>query len=262
MSEKQNTLGEENTMRSSNPVLRDDAFSYGGVTTASMTVQGVINKTALLLLLVVASAAWVWNMFYSAPSVAAGAAAVTPWLWGGLIGGLVMALITAFKQSWAAITAPLYALLQGLVVGGLSALMEVQFPGIAVQAVGLTFGTLAVMLVAYSTGLIKVNDTFRTVVTAATGAIALVYLASLLLGFFGIQIPYIHESGLIGIGFSVFVTGIAALNLALDFDFVAQGVARRAPQQLEWYGAFGLIVTLIWLYIEFLRLLSKLRSRE
>jgi uncharacterized YccA/Bax inhibitor family protein len=170
--------------------------------------------------------------------------------------------VTVFKKSRAGVTAPIYALLEGLLLGGLSAIFEAQYPGIVIQAVGLTFGTLFCLLVAYTSRMIKVTQNFRLGVFAATGGIALFYLASMVLGFFGIHIPYIHEGGLIGIGFSLFIVVIAALNLVLDFDFIEQAAAQGAPRYMEWYGAFGLIVTLVWLYIEILRLLSKLRSRN
>ncbi len=216
-----------------------------------------MNKTALLLLLVLFSSSWTWNLYFSAgdPSV------VMPWVFGGLIGGFIVALITVFKKQWAILTAPIYSLLEGLALGGISAIFEARFPGIVIQAVGLTFGTLFCLLMAYKSGMIKVTENFKLGIVAATGAIALFYVVSLLLGMFGISIPFIHGSGIIGIGFSLFVVTIAALNLVLDFDFIENGAARGAPQYMEWYAAFGLIVTLVWLYIEILRLLSKLRSR-
>jgi uncharacterized YccA/Bax inhibitor family protein len=184
-----------------------------------------------------------------------------PWVFGGLIGGFIVALVTVFKKQWALLTAPMYALLEGLALGGISAIFEARFPGIVIQAVGLTFGTLFCLLMAYKSGMIKVTENFKLGVVSATGAIALFYVVSFLLSMFGISIPFIHGSGIIGIGFSLFVVAIAALNLVLDFDFIENGAARGVPQYMEWYAAFGLIVTLIWLYIEILRLLSKLRSR-
>jgi uncharacterized YccA/Bax inhibitor family protein len=189
-------------------------------------------------------------------------AVVYPYLIGGLLGGFVVALVTVFKKNWAMVTAPIYALLEGLVLGALSAVFEARFPGIVIQAVGLTFGTLFALLMAYKSGLIKATENFKLGVVAATGGIALVYLASLALGFFGVSIPFIHGSGPIGILFSLFVVVIAALNLVLDFDFIEGGAAAGAPKYMEWYAAFGLLVTLIWLYIEILRLLAKLRSRR
>ena len=185
-----------------------------------------------------------------------------PWIIGGAIGGFVVALITIFKKQWAAFTAPLYALLEGLFLGGFSAIFEAKYPGIVIQAVTLTFGTLFCLLLAYRSGLIKATENFKLGVVAATGGIALIYMATIFLGFFGVRMPFIHESGTIGIAFSLFVVVIAALNLVLDFDFIENGAARGAPKYMEWYAAFGLMVTLIWLYIEILRLLAKLRGRR
>jgi uncharacterized YccA/Bax inhibitor family protein len=248
-------------MRSGNPALTANTFaSLAPAATGreAMTIQGTVNKTGILLVLVLITASWTWNMYLTSATPAA----VMPWLWGGLIGGFIFGMVTAFKKTWAPVTAPIYALLEGLFLGALSSMMEAQFPGIVIQAVALTFGTLFALLMAYKSGLIKATENFKLGVMAATGGIALVYLASIVLGFFGIGIPYIHESGLIGIGFSMFVVVIAALNLVLDFDFIEAGAERGVPKYMEWYGAFGLVVTLIWLYIEILRLLAKLNSRR
>ena len=246
-------------MRTANPALNAKIFTgLARATDANaMTIQGTVNKTALLLLLVLFSSSWTWNLYFSAGDPAV----VMPWVFGGLIGGFIVALVTVFKKQWALLTAPMYALLEGLALGGISAIFEARFPGIVIQAVGLTFGTLFCLLMAYKSGMIKVTENFKLGVVSATGAIALFYVVSFLLSMFGISIPFIHGSGIIGIGFSLFVVAIAALNLVLDFDFIENGAARGVPQYMEWYAAFGLIVTLIWLYIEMLRLLSKLRSR-
>lgn len=220
-----------------------------------MTINGTINKTVILLVLLMIPAYWMWGMFSQS-----GAEAVTPWLYGGLFGGLIFAFATIFKKTWSPFTAPIYALLEGLFIGGISAIFEAQFPGIVFQAVALTFGTLFSLLVAYRSGLIKVTQKFRLGVVAATGAIFLVYFVSLIIGFFGVNVPFIYSGGTFGILFSLFVVVIAALNLVLDFDFIEQGAEHGAPKFMEWYGAFGLIITLVWLYIEFLRLLSKVRQ--
>jgi uncharacterized YccA/Bax inhibitor family protein len=159
------------------------------------------------------------------------------------------------------VTAPIYAVLEGLFLGGISAIFEMSYPGIVIQAVALTFGTLFCLLAAYKSRLIKVTENFKLGIVAATGAICLIYLVSIIMGFFGASIPMIHSSGPLGIGFSLFVVTIAALNLVLDFDFIERGSEMGAPKYMEWYGAFGLVVTLVWLYIEILRLLSKLRRR-
>ncbi len=248
-------------MRTANPALGDKTFTgFGRVARVegAMTIQGTANKAILLVLLVLLTASWVWSKYYQAmnPEV------VTPWVAVGAIAGFIVALVTIFKQTWAPVTAPLYALLEGLVIGGVSALFEAQFPGIVIQAVGLTFGTCLALLLAYKSRLIRATENFKMGVVAATGGIALFYILTLVLGFFGIQIPLVYQSGWVGIGFSLFVVVIAALNLVLDFDFIEQGAAQGAPKYMEWYGAFGLMVTLIWLYLEMLRLLAKLRSRD
>jgi uncharacterized YccA/Bax inhibitor family protein len=223
-----------------------------------MTISGTVNKTGILVICAVATAALTWNMFMNSGSPET----VMPLGLLGLIGGFIVALVTVFKKTWAPITAPIYALLEGLVLGTASAMMEMRFHGIAIQAVGLTFGTLIALLLIYRTGVIKVTDNFRLGVVAATGGIALFYIATMILGFFGVRFPSIYGAGPLGIGISVFVVIIAALNLVLDFDFIESGARAGAPKYMEWYGAFGLMVTLIWLYFEILRLLSKIRSRN
>ena len=254
-------------MRSGNPALSENTFLDLGSGTVvqgnagAMTLNGTVNKPAFLLVLCLAGALYSWSQF--AAALAAGnPGAVMPYVWGGAIGGFVVALVTIFKKEWAMYTAPLYALLEGLFLGAVSAMFNQRYPGIATQAVILTFGTLAALLFAYRSGLIKATENFKLGVVAATGGIALVYLVSMGLRLFGKDIPLIHESGLVGIGFSLFVVVIAALNLVLDFDFIESGVEAGAPKYMEWYGAFGLMVTLVWLYIEFLRLLAKLQSRD
>jgi len=246
-------------MRTSNPALNDRVFQgERAVLGDTMTLKGTVNKTGVLLICAVVTAAWTWNLFLHSHSPQA----VMPLAVIGGIGGLIVAMVTIFKKEWAGITAPVYALLEGLVLGSISAILELRFPGIAIQAVSLTFGTLVVLLLAYRSGLIPVTEKFRLGIVAATGGIALFYIVEIVLGFFGIHFTAINGSGAIGIGFSIFVVIIAALNLVLDFDFIETGVRVGAPKYMEWYGAFGLMVTLIWLYFEILRLLSKLRSRE
>jgi uncharacterized YccA/Bax inhibitor family protein len=246
-------------MRTANPALNDKTFAgFRAATAEAMTVNGTVGKAALLLLLALIGAGWVWKMFFTSGNPAA----VMPWMMGGLVGGLVFAMVTIFKREWAGVTAPLYALLEGLFLGGISAFFEARFPGIVIQAVGLTFGTLLALLAAYRSGIIRATENFKLGVAAATGGIFVVYLVSMVMGFFGIRMPFIHDSGIIGIGFSLFVVVIAALNLVLDFDFIEHGAERGAPKYMEWYAAFGLIVTLVWLYLEILRLLAKLQSRR
>ena len=238
-------------MQSSNPALNlaEGAFARTTIIGSDrMTVQGTANKTGLLLLLAFLGAGISWGS--SQPNL---------WIMVGSIGGLVMAFVTIFKKEWAAVTAPIYALLEGLFLGALSSAF---YPDIAIQAVGLTFGTLAGMLVAYSSGWIKVTEKFRSGVIAATFGIMLFYLATFVLGFFGIGMPGVFDGGLIGIGFSLVVVGVAALNLLLDFDLIDNLAMQGAPKHFEWYGAFALMVTLVWLYLEILRLLSKLQRDD
>jgi len=203
-----------------------------------------------------------WSQFSSAMA-AGNPGAIMPYVWGGAIGGFVVALITIFKKEWAMFTAPVYAVLEGLFLGAASAMFELRYPGIVLQAVGLTFGTLAALLLAYRSGLIKATENFKLGVVAATGGIALLYLAQLGMNLFGFHgMSFINGSSTIGILFSVGVVIVAALNLVLDFDFIEQGVEQGAPKYMEWYAAFGLLVTLVWLYLEILRLLGKLQSRN
>lgn len=249
-------------MRSSNPTLSNGTFSdlrYLGDRAGSMTVQGTVYKTILLLLVAMMSAGWTWMKFYQSGG---NPNAVSTMIWVGAIGGFVLAMVTVFKKEWAAITAPLYALLEGFFIGGLSAMLELQFPGIVIQACGLTFGTLFAMLIAYQSGLIQATEKFKMGIVAATGGIALMYLVVFVLSFFGVQPSFMYSSSLLSIGISLFVVIVAALNFILDFDFIEQGARQNVPKYMEWYGAFALMVTLVWLYIEFLRLLSKLRSRD
>ena len=245
--------------RSGNPTLNDATFTNEGITTGqTMTLEGTVNKTGMLLALLVLSATYTWNLFFQDGNPAA----VMPATIGGAIGGLVFALVTIFKKQWAGITAPIYALLQGLFLGGISAIFESQYPGIVIQATGLTLGTLAALLLLYKLGIIKPTENFRLMIVSATMGIGVLYLISFVMNMFGSTgIGFIHSNGLFGIGFSLFVVAIAALNLVLDFDFIEQGSEQGAPKYMEWFGAFSLMVTLIWLYLEMLRLLAKLRSR-
>jgi len=247
-----------NIFRSSNPVLKEKVFAGQIATGSTMTVQGTVNKTGILLLCVVATAAWTWGLAHSEQPEAA-----FPWMMGGLIGGLITCLVTIFKKEWSPLSAPIYALFEGLVLGGISAIFERSYPGIAVQSVALTFGVLFVLLMAYKTGLIRATRGLVLGIVCATGAIALVYAVNMLMGVFGSGgMSFLYASTPLGIGISIFVVIIAALNLILDFDFIEQGALRGAPKYMEWYAAFGLMVTLIWLYLEIIRLLSKLRDRR
>lgn len=249
------------TMRTANPALNARTFANSASVSdpsRAMTIQGTVNKIIFMLALLLVPASWMWGQFFSSGNPQE----IMTWLFVGFLGGFIVALVTIFKKQWAPITAPLYAVLEGLALGGISAFFESRFPGIVIQAVALTFGTLFCLLLAYKSGIIKATENFKLGVVAATGGIGLIYVVTFILGFFGIRVPFIHESGLIGIGFSVFVVIIAALNLVLDFDFIEKGSQSGAPKFMEWYAAFGLMVTLIWLYIEILRLLAKLGSRK
>jgi uncharacterized YccA/Bax inhibitor family protein len=244
-------------LRSNNPVLQEKVFTGQIASGEAMTVQGTVNKTGLLLLCVVATAAWTWGLGHSPTPEAA-----SPWMIGGALGGFAVALVTVFKKEWAAFTAPIYALLEGLLLGGISAVFERSYPGIAVQAVSLTFAVMFVLLLAYKMGIVRATRGFKLGVIAATGGIAVVYLVSMVMRlFFHSQLSFLYSSSPLSIGISIFVVIIAALNLILDFDMIETGARMGAPKYMEWYGAFGLMVTLIWLYMEILRLLGKTRRR-
>lgn len=243
--------------RSENPVLKEKVFKEAAATMqtansyGTMTVMGTVNKTFLLFGLLLISASWMWaNPEYLSIALLA------------LPLGLVTCIMTVSKKEWSPYTAPIYALCEGVVLGIISLAMEEKYPGIVGQAVGITFGIFFALLLAYRSGVIKATENFKLMVVSATLGIALLYLVNFGLMFFGMRIPMIHESGVIGIMFSVFVCIIAALNLVLDFDFIETGEELGAPKYMEWYGAFGLLVTLIWLYLEILRLLSKSRKRK
>jgi uncharacterized YccA/Bax inhibitor family protein len=245
--------------RSGNPGLNEKTFSSlprplaGG---ERMTLQGAINKSFLLLVVLLAGALWPWSQYLSTGD----ASVVGSSILIGALGGFVLALVISFKATMAPYLAVPYAALEGLAMGGLSALLERRYPGIAIQAVGLTFGVLAVLLMAYSMRLIRVTQQFRAIVIGATGAIALLYLITMVLGLFHVNVPVLNASSPLGIIVSLVICGVAALNLVLDFDLIESGVAQGAPRYMEWYSAFGLLVTLVWLYLEILRLLSKLRD--
>ena len=237
-------------LRSGNRALRDNVFvSAGSSSAGAMTIQGTVNKTFLLSFLLLLTASWSWNDPFSAAK----------WFLPAVVAGFIIGLVTIFKRDWAPMTAPLYALLQGVILGGVSILFETMYRGIVIQAVTLTIGVLFSLLLAYKSGLIRATHNFRLGVFAATGGIAILYLVDFVMKFWGKNIPFIYDNGPTGIIFSLFVVTIAALNLVMDFDFIEKGAERGAPKYMEWYGAFGLMVTLIWLYLEILRLLAKSR---
>lgn len=259
-------------MIGNNPALNEDTFDLSinlNEPASVMTIESTVMKSAVLVGITVIAAAVTWSITTSGGTF--DMAVAMPWVLGGGIGGLIVALITIFKPTVAPFTAPLYALLEGLFLGAVSAMYEASFgsvdgtagpfSGIVVQAISLTLGVLAVMLFLYVTRIIKVTEKLKTCVIAATGAIMLVYIANIVLALFGVTMPFLHDTGPIGIGISLVIVGVAAFNLLLDFDLIERGAKQGAPKYMEWYAGFALLVTLVWLYLEILRLLSKLRSR-
>lgn len=241
-------------MRTSNPAFSRSAWQTRAGDAGVMTVSGAVNKTGILVLLAFATACWQWSNFASNP------ASVSGWMTLGLFGGLIVAFATIFKPVWAPVTAPLYALLEGLVLGGISAMFNARFAGLPAQAVGVTFGVLAIMLLAYQSGLVRPTARFQMGVVAATGGVMVLYFGMWILSFFGVHLTALTGSGPVGIGFSVVVCAIAALNLVLDFGLIQSSAAQGAPRYMEWYSAFALLLTLVWLYIEILNLLAKMRD--
>jgi uncharacterized YccA/Bax inhibitor family protein len=247
-------------MATANPAMNPAVYQRAGLADSSvsvMTLQGAVGKTAILLVILAVTAAYTWSQ-----AVAGNASVAYGLLIAGTIGGFITALVTIFRPKASPISAPIYAACEGLVLGGISAVFEAAYPSIVIEAVGLSIGVLAMMLLLYGTGIIRATEKFKIGLVAATGAICLVYLVDMVVSFFGKQLPFIHESGTVGIGFSVVVVVIAALNLILDFDFIEQGIKLQAPKYMEWYGGFSLLVTLVWMYLEILRLLTKLKSNR
>lgn len=261
-------------MFSSNPALKDDTFSRyapgdrvkmerGDV----MTVQGAVNKTMILLAICVGTSVFSWS------AASSGAAYTTPMVFGGAIGGLIVALITMFKPAWSPITAPIYALLEGLFLGAVSYMYETSFggqstggglalSGIVVQAIGCTLGVAAMMLILYTFRIIKVTQKLRAGITMAVGGVLLFYIVSIVMSFFtDAGQALLHGTGPLSIGISLVIVAVASFSLLLDFDMIEKGAQQGAPNHMEWYAGFALLVTLVWLYLEMLRLLSKLRER-
>ncbi|WMT40829.1 Bax inhibitor-1/YccA family protein [Paenibacillus sp. D2_2] len=243
--------------RSGNPTLNDKTFERAGQFSDldRMTIGGTVNKAFITLIILLASAFGTWMMFFEEKNV-------VPFAIGGAVIGLVIALILAFKPSASPYLVPIYALCEGFFLGAISAIYENLYHGITLQAALLTMGVFLALLLAYKTRIIKATENFKLGVFAATGGVALLYLLSIVLRMFGVQIPYLHDSTPLGIGISVVIVIIAALNLVLDFDFIENGAQNGAPKYMEWYGAFGLMVTLVWLYLELLRLIAKIWSRD
>ncbi|MES2775377.1 MAG: Bax inhibitor-1/YccA family protein [Bacteroidota bacterium] len=252
-----------NLFKSGNPALSEKAFknvTFTTDTSAVMTVKGTLNKFGFMTIMLLAGAMFSWKAFYDAAPYA------QTLLWVGAIGGLVMALIMVFKKEWAGYLAPAYAILEGLFLGAISAMYDYIFaenmPNIIINAVGLTVGTCIAMFVLYRTGVIRATEKFKSIVMTATVAIGVFYLITMIIRMFGVQMPFMHDSSWLGIGISLFIVAIAALNLIIDFDMIEQGAAQGAPKYMEWYGAFGLMVTIVWLYLEILRLLSRFASNK
>jgi uncharacterized YccA/Bax inhibitor family protein len=248
-------------LKSGNPTLSEKIFdkSLSATDEGVMTVRGTLNKFGFVFLMMMASAAYTWHAFQEGQNV-------TGYMYGGIFGGLLVAIVITFKRSWAGYLAPLYGLLEGLFVGAVSALINYSFadkyPGIVLQAVGLTFGAAIAMFLLYNFRIIRATERFKSVMFTAVAGIAIFYLIAMVLRMFGIDIPFLHEGSALGIGFSVVVVAVAALSLIIDFDMIETGSEMGAPKYMEWYCAFGLLVTIVWLYVEILRLLSKIGSRN
>ena len=251
--------------KSGNPTLTEKMFDKSHEMAANnmgtMTVRGAINKFGFMMLMLIAGAAYNWNLYEQLKQDT-----MTTLMWVGIIGGLISALAITFKPNWAPVLAPLYALLEGLFIGAISAIMNAAFaesyPGLIMQAVGLTFGVALAMFLLYNFRVINATERFKSIVFTATLGIGIFYLITMVLRLFGVNVSFMYDSSLLSIGISLFVVAIAALNLIMDFDMIEQGAERGAPKFMEWYGAFGLMVTIVWLYIEMLKLLSKLSSRD
>jgi uncharacterized YccA/Bax inhibitor family protein len=234
--------------------MSEKRFKIDNPTGKVMTLSGTAIKTFLLLLIVTCSALVTWSMFNTNPNLSLGVAI------SGAIGAFIIALVVIFIPKTAPYLTPVYAILEGLALGAVSASYEEQYGGIVLQAILITFGVLFALLIVYATGLIKPSENFKLGVIAATGGIAIVYLIDIVLRMFGLEVPFLHDNGLIGIGISVVIVIVASLNFVLDFDFIEEGVKHQSPKYMEWYAAFGLILTIVWLYLEILRLLSKIKK--
>lgn len=257
-----------NLTKTSNPIFGqktyDQAYanSYGNET---MTLNGTINKTILVLLFVISAAFYTWQKFFEVydpidPSLAV--SGIVKYLLIGGIGGFILALVATFTPKWSGYTTPIYAILEGMFLGGLSAMFEARYPGLVIRAVALTFAVFFSMLVIYRQRIIKVTGAFRKGMLSAMFGLMMVYLVSWIAGMFGANVSYLHGGGSFGLIFSLIVTGISAFSLMLDFDFIESNAANRAPKYMEWYSVFGLLVSLVWLYINILRLLSILSRRN
>ena len=251
--------------KSGNPTLTEKIFDNSANAEASMqgtmTIKGTMNKFGFLLLMVIGGAAYTWHLYQDLNHIMMGVLMMT-----GVFGGMICAFAMIFKPNWAQYIAPLYGILEGFFLGGISTLMNDAFkktyPGLVMQAVGLTFGVAIAMFLLYNFRIIKVTEKFKSILFTATAGIGIFYMLSMILGMFHVSMPFMYDSSLLGIGISLFVVVIAALNLLMDFDMIERGAEQGAPQYMEWYGAFGLLVTIVWLYIEILKLLSRFAKRD
>ncbi len=251
--------------KSSNPTLTSKIFDKSNTIEANlqgtMSVRGTINKFGFLLLMVIGAACYTWSLYADLKQ-----GTLNTLMMVGIFGGLIIALAITFKPTWAQYLAPLYAILEGLFLGGISVLVnemfKTKYPGLVIQAVGLTFGVSLAMFLLYNFRIIKATEKFKSVIIAATMGIAIFYLISMVVRMFGVNMPFMYDSSLLGIGISLFVVAIAALNLILDFDMIEQSAEQGAPKYMEWYGAFGLMVTIVWLYLEILKLLMRLARKD
>lgn len=249
--------------QSGNPTLSQKIFNRTAqdISGEVMTVRGSINKFGFLLFMVIGGAAYTWHLYYNLAQDTA-----TMFMWIGLIGGIISGIAISFKPTWAPYLAPAYGLLEGFFLGGISAMFNAMFaakyPGLIMQAVGLTFGVAIAMFLLYNFKVLKATERFKSVIISATVGIGIFYLISIVLRMFGVDMPFMYDSSALGIGISLFIVAIAALNLILDFDMIERGAEAGAPKYMEWYGAFGLLVTIVWLYIEILKLLSRFANRK
>jgi len=248
---------------SGNPTLSQKIFnrSITQDEAGTMSVRGTINKFGFLLFMVLAGAAYTWYLYYNNQQQT-----MMTLMWVGIIGGLISVIAISFKPTLAPYLSPAYGILEGFFLGAISAILNHAFsekyPGLVLQAVGLTFGVAIAMFLLYNFRIIKATERFKSVIFAATAGIAVFYLITLVLRLFHINIPFMYDSSMFGIGLSLFIVAIAALNLIIDFDMIEKGQDMGAPKFMEWYGAFGLLVTMVWLYVEILRLLSRFAGRK
>ena len=250
---------------SGNPTLTQKMFDRSRSIQADqlgvMSVRGTMNKFGFLLLMLMGGATYTWHLYETFNQ-----STMNVLMMVGIFGGFACALAISFKPNWAPYLAPLYGLLEGFFVGSISAVLndafKEKYPGLIMQAVGLTFGVALAMFLLYNFRIIKATEKFKSIIFTATAGIAIFYLISMVMRLFGINMPFLYDSSLLGIGISLFIVAIAALNLILDFDMIEKGSETGAPKFMEWYGAFALMVTIVWLYIEILKLLSRFAKRN